>query len=126
MCAFMFCVFHSTSFIRSSEGAVTVCPISPQTVMSVTCQPSLAPAVPRGSVAPATCPFNQNDPGVTLGEMHGVASHWTVALSVNFYSILTLLFVMSCMKRHAFMLFVFSLLGLYCTFKSVETFPEFC
>lgn len=90
MCAFMFCVFHSTSFIRSSEGAVTVCPISPQTVMSVTCQPSLAPAVPRGSVAPATCPFNQNDPGVTLGEMHGVASHWTVALSVNFYSILTL------------------------------------
>ncbi|KAL0178021.1 hypothetical protein M9458_026915, partial [Cirrhinus mrigala] len=53
-------------FIRSNEGAVTTCPISPQTVMSVTCQPSLAPAVPRGSVAPATCPFNQNDPGVAL------------------------------------------------------------
>jgi len=49
---------------------VTMCPISPQTVMSVTCQPSLAPAVPRGSVAPATCPFNQNDPGVALGENH--------------------------------------------------------
>lgn len=52
---------------------MTMCPISLQTVMSVTCQPSLVPAVPHGSVAPATCPFNQNDPGVALGEMHATA-----------------------------------------------------
>lgn len=59
-----------------------MCPISPQTVMSVMCQPSLEPAVPRGSVAPATCPFNQKDPGVALGEMHGVASPWTVGFDL--------------------------------------------
>lgn len=47
-----------------------MCPISPQTVTSATCQPSLAPAVPRGSVAPATCPFNQNGQEVASGETH--------------------------------------------------------
>lgn len=44
-------------------------PISPQTVMSVTCQPSLEPAVPLASVAPATCPSSQKDPGDVSG-MH--------------------------------------------------------
>lgn len=43
-------------------------PINPQTVMSVMCQPSLVPAVPHGSVAPATCPSNQSDPGVASGQ----------------------------------------------------------
>lgn len=43
-------------------------PINPQTVMSVTCQPSLVPAVPHGSVAPATCPSNQSGPGVASGQ----------------------------------------------------------
>lgn len=35
--------------------------ISHQTVMSATCQPSLEPAVPLASVAPATCPYSQRD-----------------------------------------------------------------
>lgn len=42
-------------------------PISPQTVMSATCQPSLEPAVPLASVAPATCPSSQRDPGDASG-----------------------------------------------------------
>lgn len=42
-------------------------PIGPQTVMSATCQPSLEPAVPLASVAPATCPSNQRDPGDASG-----------------------------------------------------------
>lgn len=68
----IFCiVFHIIlfySFIKSSDGAVIMYPINPQIVMSVTCQPSLVPAVPHGSVAPATCPFNQSGPGVASGQ----------------------------------------------------------
>lgn len=45
-------------------------PISPQTVMSATCQPSLEPAVPLASVAPATCPSSQRDPGDASGITH--------------------------------------------------------
>lgn len=67
-----FCIFSHTflfySFIKSSDGAVIMYPINPQTVMSVTCQPSLVPAVPHGSVAPATCPSNQSGPGVASGQ----------------------------------------------------------
>lgn len=42
-------------------------PIGPQTVMSVMCQPSLQPAVPLVSVAPATCPSSQRDTGDASG-----------------------------------------------------------
>ncbi len=45
-------------------------PISPQTVMSAKCQPSLEPAVPLASVAPATCPSSQRDPEDASGITH--------------------------------------------------------
>ena len=50
-------------------------PISPQTVMSVTCQPSLEPAVPLASVAPATCPSSQRDPGDASGARTHTHTH---------------------------------------------------
>lgn len=46
-------------------------PISLQTVMSAMCQPSLEPAVPLASVAPATCPSNQRD----LVDVSGTDAH---------------------------------------------------
>lgn len=52
----------SCSSTRTRGGAARTFPISPQTVMSAMCQPSLEPAVPLASVAPATCPSNQRDP----------------------------------------------------------------
>lgn len=54
-------------------------PISPQTVMSATCQPSLEPAVPLASVAPATCPSSQRD----LGDASGTHRHAHVYFSVK-------------------------------------------
>lgn len=50
-------------------------PISPQTVMSAMCQPSLEPAVPLASVAPATCPSSQRDPGDASGTCMHTQTH---------------------------------------------------
>lgn len=51
----------SCNSTRTRGGALKMFPISLQTVMSAMCQPSLEPAVPLASVAPATCPSNQRD-----------------------------------------------------------------
>lgn len=50
-------------------------PINPQTVMSAMCQPSLEPAVPLASVAPATCPFSQRDPEDASGSSNTHTIH---------------------------------------------------
>lgn len=55
-------LYVSCSSTRTRGEAARTFPISPQTVMSAMCQPSLEPAVPLASVAPATCPSNQRDP----------------------------------------------------------------
>lgn len=59
-------------------------PISPQTVtVSATCQPSLEPAVPLASVAPATCPSSQRDPGDASGtHTHTRDTHVYISVKV--------------------------------------------
>lgn len=65
-------------FTRIKGEAVRTFPISPQIVMSATCQPSLEPAVPLASVAPATCPSSRRD----LGDASGTQTVYLVTLLV--------------------------------------------
>lgn len=62
-------------------------PINPQTVMSAMCQPSLEPAVPLASVAPATCPFNQRDPEDASGSFFALtpSTGWWMASKINLW-----------------------------------------
>lgn len=77
-CVNVMCV--SCSSTKTRGGAVRMFPINPQTVMSAMCQPSLEPAVPLASVAPATCPFNRRDPEDASGSACTHAIHEVVKI----------------------------------------------
>lgn len=53
--------------------------------MSAMCQPSLEPAVPLASVAPATCPFNQRDPEDASGSSSALtpSARWWRTSTIN-------------------------------------------